>query len=44
MEIYNENVHDLLGEDVKANLLLKESQNKGLVIEGLKSIIVKSVE
>jgi kinesin family member 17 len=44
IEIYNENVHDLLGEDIKANLSVKESQNKGLVIEGLKSFIVKSVE
>ena len=43
IEIYNENVHDLLGNDIKTNLSLKENQNKGLIIEGLKTIIVKSV-
>jgi hypothetical protein len=32
IEIYNENVHDLLGEDVKTNLHIKENANKGLVI------------
>lgn len=44
IEIYNENVHDLLGDDVKENLNLKDNANKGLVIEGLKTWIVKSVE
>lgn len=44
MEIYNENVHDLLGEDIKVNLHLKENAVKGLVIDGLTSTLVKTVE
>lgn len=33
-----------MGEDVKVNLSLKENASKGLVIEGLKTFLVKSIE
>jgi len=43
IEIYNEEIHDLVGDDVKARLDLKESSDKGVFIKGLSMHIVKSV-
>lgn len=44
MEIYNEEVHDLVGRDVKARLEMKESFDKGVFIKDLQMVVVKSVE
>ena len=35
LEIYNEEIRDLLGKDVKQSLILKEHLDKGVYIEGL---------
>lgn len=43
IEIYNEEVHDLIGTDVKAKLELKESSDKGVHIKNLSMHIVKSI-
>jgi len=43
IEIYNEEIHDLVGDDVKARLDLKESPEKGVFIKGLSMHVVKSV-
>jgi Kinesin motor domain len=43
IEIYNEEIHDLIGPDVKAKLELKESTDKGVFIKGLSMQIVKSI-
>ena len=34
LEIYNEDVHDLLGKDAKAKLDLKEHPEKGVYVSG----------
>jgi Kinesin motor domain len=53
LEIYNEEIHDLVGKgmdtyleviDVKARLEMKESYDKGVFIKDLSLYIVKSVE
>ena len=43
IEIYNEEIRDLLSDNVKAKLELKESNEKGVFIKDLNMIIVKSV-
>lgn len=42
MEIYNEEIHDLLGKDVKARMELKESPDKGVFVKDLTKNVVKS--
>jgi hypothetical protein len=44
LEIYNEEIHDLLGEDVKARMEMKESPEKGVFIKDLTTQTVQSVE
>jgi hypothetical protein len=44
MEIYNEEIRDLLGDDHLAKLELKEDPDKGVFAKGLQSIVVDSVE
>jgi Kinesin motor domain len=41
LEIYNEEVRDLLGVDPKAKLKLKEDTDRGVFVSGLTQIIVK---
>lgn len=43
IEIYNEEIHDLLSKDVKARYELKESPDEGVFIKDLNKRIVKSV-
>ncbi len=43
LEIYNENIHDLLEYNEDHKLELKEDPQKGVYIKGLTNIIVKSV-
>ena len=43
IEIYNEEVHDLLSNDIKAKLEMKESSDKGIFIKNLSMHIVKSI-
>jgi len=43
LEIYNEEIHDLLGKDIKARLEMKESPEKGVFVKELSMIVVKSV-
>ena len=35
LEIYNEDIHDLLGQDVKKKLDLKEHPDKGIYVPGM---------
>ncbi|KAA0149383.1 hypothetical protein FNF27_03343 [Cafeteria roenbergensis] len=42
MEIYNEDVRDLLGKDVTTRLELKESVDSGVYVKDLTSVVVKS--
>ncbi len=44
LEIYNEEIHDLLGKDVKQRLDVKESSDRGVFIKDLGMFIVKSVQ
>jgi len=44
MEIYNEMIHDLIGEDAKASLELKESPDKGVFIKDLQQKVCKNVK
>ncbi len=44
IEIYNEEIHDLLGKDVKEKVEMKESPDKGVFLKDLTMIIVKNVE
>ena len=44
MEIYNEDVYDLLGKDVKAKLELKETPEKEVFIKDVAINVVKSVQ
>ena len=41
IEIYNEDIFDLLGNDVEAKLALKENKDKGVYIKDLTTTIVK---
>lgn len=43
IEIYNEEIHDLLSKDVKAKYELKESPDEGVFIKDLNKKVVKSV-
>lgn len=43
LEIYNEEVRDLLGKDVDKRLDLKEDPNKGVFVKDLTCFIVKSI-
>jgi len=44
LEIYNEEIRDLLGKDPKAKLDLKQHPDKGVFVKDLTCIVVKSVE
>lgn len=43
MEIYNEEVYDLLGNDPKEKLSLKEDRDRGVFVAGLTETVVKDV-
>eukprot|EP00658_Telonema_sp_P-2_P083741 TRINITY_DN9147_c0_g1_i5.p1 TRINITY_DN9147_c0_g1~~TRINITY_DN9147_c0_g1_i5.p1 ORF type:complete len:698 (+),score=208.67 TRINITY_DN9147_c0_g1_i5:111-2204(+) len=43
LEIYNEEIRDLLGKDPKAKLDLKQHPDKGVFVKDLTNIVVKSV-
>ena len=43
IEIYNEEVHDLLGKDVKAKMELKESPEKGIFVKDLLMLEVDTI-
>ena len=43
IEIYNEEIHDLLGKDIKAKMELKESPDKGVFVKDLSQISVDSI-
>ena len=40
LEIYNEEIRDLLGDDPKARCELKEDPNKGVYVKGLSNVVV----
>eukprot|EP00941_MAST-03F_sp_MAST-3F-sp1_P004629 g4629.t1 len=42
LEIYNEDVRDLLSKDVKNKLQVKESPDSGVFVKGLSQIVVKN--
>lgn len=44
LELYNEEIRDLLGADPKAKLELKETPDKGVFVKDLRSVVVDSVE
>ena len=44
VEIYNEDVHDLLGKDVKSKLELKETPEKTVFVKDATINVVKSVK
>jgi len=44
IEIYNEEVRDLLGSDTKAKLDLKEDPDRGVYVKGLSMHVVKDVQ
>jgi len=44
LEIYNEEIRDLLGADPKAKVDLKEDPERGVFVKGLTDIVVDSVE
>ncbi|EAR92060.2 kinesin motor catalytic domain protein (macronuclear) [Tetrahymena thermophila SB210] len=44
IEIYNENIHDLLSKDPQGNLKLREHKFQGWVIEGLEEKYIKEPE
>ena len=43
IEIYNEEIRDLLGQDPTMKLQLKEDKERGLFVKGLSQIVVKDV-
>ena len=43
MEIYNEEIHDLLGKDTKAKMDLKESPDKGVFVKDLLQLEVDNI-
>lgn len=43
IEIYNEEIHDLLGKDIKFKMELKESPDKGVFVKDLTQIQVDSI-
>ena len=44
LEVYNEEVRDLLGRDPKARLELREAPGRGVYARGLREYVVKSAE
>lgn len=42
IEIYNEEIHDLLGKDIKQKKELRESTERGVFVEELTKIVVKT--
>ncbi|KAA0165709.1 hypothetical protein FNF27_06629 [Cafeteria roenbergensis] len=44
LELYNEEIRDLLGADHLAKLELKENPEKGVFVKGLRSVVVDGVE
>lgn len=44
LEIYNEDVRDLLGQDVDKKLELKENEKKSVYVKDLNIITVKNVQ
>ena len=44
IEIYNQEIHDLLGKDIKAKMELKESPQKGVYVKDLTQIKVDNTE
>ena len=44
MEIYNEEIHDLLGKDPKAKMDLKECPDKGVFVKDLLQLEVGTIE
>ena len=44
LEIYNEDIRDLLSKNVDAKLELKEDPNKGVFVKDLTCFIVKTIE
>lgn len=44
LEIYNEEIHDLLSKDLKQKMEMKESPEKGVYIKDLSTQIVKSID
>lgn len=44
LEIYNEEIRDLLGDDPKARLDLKERPGMGVFVKGLTEVAVSTVE
>ena len=44
LEIYNENILDLLGKDHSTKLDVREDPDKGIYVKGLTNVIVKSAE
>jgi len=44
LEIYNEEIRDLLGSNPKAKIDLKEDPSKGVFVKGLEDVIVEDVE
>ena len=43
VEIYNEEIRDLLGPDPNAKLELKENKDKGVFVKDLTILTVKSI-
>ena len=43
VEIYNEEIRDLLGQDPEAKLELKENKEKGVFVKDLTILTVKSI-
>ena len=43
VEIYNEEIRDLLGKDPEAKLELKENKDKGVFVKDLTILTVKSI-
>lgn len=43
LEIYNEDIRDLLGKEVDKKLDLKEDPNRGVFVKDLTTFIVKSI-
>ena len=43
LEIYNENIRDLLGKDVTKSLEIKENKDTGIFVKDLTTCIVKTI-
>jgi kinesin family protein 3/17 len=43
LEIYNENIRDLLSKDVTKSLEIKENKDTGIFVKDLTTCIVKSI-